>query len=104
VAVVAVSPVVVAPVPPVARPDEIALAQPDEAAPVATHQVVVRVDIEVEAEVEALGHQVRGLLEMQYSEVPHLLTSASRPPVLYSKHSRQFRLTPPARPVPVSGR
>ena len=126
-AVVAVSLVVVALVPLVARLEEIALvahpeevarseeiapaahpeeivpvARPEEVDPVATHQVVV--DSEEEAEVEALGHQVRGRLEMQYSEVPHLLISASRPLARYFRHSRPFRTTPHDRPVPVLGR
>lgn len=52
-----------------------------EVAAEASHQVVVGVVIKEEgAEVGALGHQVWGLLETQYSEVLHLLISASRPP------------------------
>jgi len=73
----------------------VATVLPEQKALVATHRVAVvleegaEVDVvvvaavvikEVEAEVEALGHQVWGLLETQYSEVPHLLISASRPP------------------------
>ena len=77
----------------------VATVLPEQKALVATHRVAVvleegaEVDVvvvvvaaaavvikEVEAEVEALGHQVWGRLETQYSEVPHLLISASRPP------------------------
>lgn len=66
VAVVAVSRVVV--VAAVAGP----VARPEGAAP--------RVVTEEVAGVEALGHQVRGPLEMMYSEGPHLLISVSHPP------------------------
>lgn len=44
--------------------------------PVATNQVVVVVDLEEEQEVEMLDPMLS-----RYSEVPHLLISASTPPV-----------------------